>query len=142
MRWLGPVLLAATGARVALAEQFGAYLDKRELQYPFPKKVNDHSQGQDLWFDYVADTGDGFDATYSVAYLLAQPELTDRTDAVLPRGAGAGDGRRPGLPDRQRPGVRGPVQGPVPGGAAVPARRGRVARRSTRCPATTTGTTA
>jgi hypothetical protein len=85
VRWLGPVLLAATGARVALAEQFGAYLDKRELQYPFPKRVNDHSQGEDLWFDYAADTGDGFDATYSVAYLLAQPELRIG-DAVLPRG--------------------------------------------------------
>ena len=85
VRWLGPVLLSATGARVALAEQFGAYLDKRELQYPFPKKVNDHSQGQDLWFDFAADTGDGFDATYSVAYLLAQPDLRIG-DAVLPRG--------------------------------------------------------
>jgi hypothetical protein len=85
VRWLGPVLLAATGARVALAEQFGAYLDKRELQYPFPKKVNDHSQGQELWFDFAADTGDGFDATYSVAYLLAQPELRIG-ETVLPRG--------------------------------------------------------
>src|SRR3954466_7889765 len=76
VRWLGPVLLAATGARVALAEQFGAYLDKRELQYPFPKKVNDHSDAEEFWFDFVADTGDGFDATYTVAYLLAQPSLT------------------------------------------------------------------
>jgi hypothetical protein len=32
VRWLGPALLAATGARVALSEQLGAYLDKRELQ--------------------------------------------------------------------------------------------------------------
>jgi hypothetical protein len=85
VRWLGPVLLAATGARVALAEQFGAYLDKRELQYPFPKKVNDHSLGQELWFDYAADTGDGFDATYSVAYLLGQSELWIG-DRKLPRG--------------------------------------------------------
>src|SRR5687768_8202307 len=66
--WLGPVLLAATGARVALAAQFGAYLDKRELQYAFPQQIQDHSAGDDLWFDYVADLGDGFNATYSVAY--------------------------------------------------------------------------
>jgi hypothetical protein len=91
VRWLGPVLLAATGARVALAEQFGAYLDKRELQYPFPKEIHDHSQDSDgdgpdgFWFDYVADLGDGFDATYSVAYLLAQKEL-DLDGARLPRG--------------------------------------------------------
>jgi hypothetical protein len=75
VRWLGPVLLAATGARVALAEQFGAYLDKRELQYPFPKGDHDHSAGDEFWFDYVADLGDGFNATYSVAYVLAQREL-------------------------------------------------------------------
>jgi hypothetical protein len=85
VRWLGPVLLAATGARVALAEQFGAYLDKRELQYPFPKKVNDHSDADEFWFDFVADTGDGFDATYTVAYLLAQPSLRVGEE-TLPRG--------------------------------------------------------
>jgi hypothetical protein len=90
VRWLGPVLLAATGARVALAEQFGAYLDKRELQYPFPKQLHDHTGGatgqeQGFWFDYVADLGDGFDGTYSVAYLLAQREL-DLDGVRLPRG--------------------------------------------------------
>ena len=89
VRWLGPVLLAATGARVALAEQFGAYLDKRELQYPFPKDIHDHSRDADetgdFWFDFVADLGDGFDATYSVAYLLAQREL-DVGEHRLPRG--------------------------------------------------------
>lgn len=83
--WLGPVLLAATGARVALAEQFGAYLDKRELQNAFDKKVHDHSQDEEFWFDFVADLGDGFNATYSIAYLLAQPQLNLGADR-LPRG--------------------------------------------------------
>jgi hypothetical protein len=85
VRWLGPALLAATGARVALAEQLGAYLDKRELQYPFPSQLYDHSESEEIWLDYVADTGDGFDATYSVAYLLGQPSLTVGPD-TLPRG--------------------------------------------------------
>jgi hypothetical protein len=83
--WLGPVLLAATGTRVALADQFGAYLDKRELQNAFPKRIYDHSAGSDLWLDFAADLGDGFNATYSVAYLLAQPELAVG-GARLPRG--------------------------------------------------------
>jgi hypothetical protein len=39
----------------------------------------------ELWFDYVADLGDGFDPTYTMAYLLAQPELTVEGQA-LPRG--------------------------------------------------------
>lgn len=53
----------------------GAYLDKRELQALSPQGVFDHTQGEELWLDYVADIGDGFNATYSVAYLTAQPDL-------------------------------------------------------------------
>ncbi len=82
--WLGPILLAATGARVLLAQQFGAYLDKRELQNAFPSTLHDHSQEGDVWLDYVADVGDGFNATYSIAYLMAQPELSIG-DHTLPR---------------------------------------------------------
>jgi hypothetical protein len=74
--WLGPVLLAATGLRVAFAEQFGAYLDKRELQGAFPTKVYDeHAQDDEVWLDYISDLGDGFNATYSMAWLLAQKRL-------------------------------------------------------------------
>jgi hypothetical protein len=84
--WLSPGLLLRTGIRTALAMIFGAYLDKRELQGALPSRI--HQQlGEDgeLWLDYVADTGDGFDPTYSVAYLLAQPSLqVDGHD--LPRG--------------------------------------------------------
>src|SRR5690606_18990362 len=85
VRWLGPVLLAATGARVVLAEQFGAYLDKRELQNAFPKVIHDHSHSDDFWLDFVADLGDGFNATYSIAYLLGQ-EALEVGGHHLPRG--------------------------------------------------------
>ena len=102
--WLGPVLLAGTAVRVVLADLFGAYLDKRELQSaltpriyderpgaspdtsePEPREVDNLLDDTELWLDYVADVGDGFDPTYSVAYLLAQPELTVDGQA-LPRG--------------------------------------------------------
>ncbi|MGW5667991.1 metallophosphoesterase family protein [Micromonospora sp. NPDC003776] len=74
--WLAPLLLIQTGLRTLLAMLFGAYLDKRELQNAFGDATF-RQVGPDggLWLDYVADLGDGFDATYSVAYLLAQPEL-------------------------------------------------------------------
>jgi hypothetical protein len=74
--WLAPLLLIQTGLRTLLAALFGAYLDKRELQNAFGDGTF-RQVGPDggLWLDYVADLGDGFDATYSVAYLLAQPEL-------------------------------------------------------------------
>jgi len=93
--WLGPLLLAATGVRVAFAEQFGAYLDKRELQGAFATKVHDeHAQDDEVWLDYISDVGDGFNATYSMAWLLAQPSLkvaAPRSDdgltlSELPRG--------------------------------------------------------
>lgn len=31
---------------------------------------------EELWLDYVADTGDGWDSTYAVAYYLTQPTLS------------------------------------------------------------------
>ncbi|MEU4694506.1 metallophosphoesterase [Actinoplanes sp. NPDC023714] len=85
--WLAPLLLLSTGLRALLAILFGAYLDKRELQNALDDDVFDHSSTADgdLWLDYVADLGDGFDATYSMAYLLAQPEL-EVDGELLPRG--------------------------------------------------------
>lgn len=76
VRWLNPGLLISTGIRTLLAMLFGAYLDKRELQNSLRADVP-QQVGPDggLWLDYVADLGDGFDATYSVAYLLGRAEL-------------------------------------------------------------------
>ncbi|MGA8117564.1 MAG: metallophosphoesterase [Actinocatenispora sp.] len=88
--WLAPGLLAATAVRVLGAGLFGANLDKRELQAALPNRVDDLSSADEFWFDYVADIGDGFDATYSVAYLLAQQSLTipgpEGDEHELPRG--------------------------------------------------------
>jgi hypothetical protein len=84
--WLAPLLLLSTGLRTLLSALFGAYLDKRELQHALPAEIG-HEPGIDgeLWLDYVADLGDGFHSTYSVAYLLARPEL-DLDGRPLPRG--------------------------------------------------------
>ncbi|WAH98338.1 hypothetical protein [Arthrobacter sp. MMS18-M83] len=43
------------------------------------------TQAKELWLDFTADLGDGFDATYSVALLLAQERLEVAGD-TLPRG--------------------------------------------------------
>jgi len=84
--WLAPLQLLNTGLRSLLAILFGNYLDKRELQNALPSKVH-RQPGTDgeLWLDYVADLGDGFNATYSVAYLLAQRDL-EVHGRRLPRG--------------------------------------------------------
>ena len=84
--WLSPTQLAKTGIRVALNSVQGSFLDKRELQGAFPDQVH-HEVGPDgeLWLDYVADTGDGFDPTYTIAHLLSRPEL-EVEGHRLPRG--------------------------------------------------------
>jgi hypothetical protein len=85
--WLAPLLLLSTGLRALLAVLFGAYLDKRELQNALDGAWFDHSATDDgeFWLDYVSDLGDGFHATYSVAWLLAQPRL-EFGGVSLPRG--------------------------------------------------------
>ena len=37
---------------------------------------NENENQSDMWFDFIADCGDGFDSSYSIARLLAQPSLT------------------------------------------------------------------
>ncbi|XP_010538790.1 PREDICTED: uncharacterized protein LOC104813013 [Tarenaya hassleriana] len=57
--------------------------EKRELLY-------DHlSEKEDIWFDFMADTGDGGNSSYTVAKLLAQPSikvLSGDGSLSLPRG--------------------------------------------------------
>ena len=93
VRWLSPVELWRAGVKVVLSSLFASYADKREVQQALPAKVLSvpaDSSGE-LWLDFVADIGDGFDATYTVALLLAADKLDpdpapDGTDAgPLPR---------------------------------------------------------
>jgi hypothetical protein len=87
--WFSPGLLYRAGQRVLVSSAFGDFLDKRELQEATPVGVISHRVDRDeAWIDYVADTGDGFDATYSTAWLTAQRVLeVDGVDRALPRGS-------------------------------------------------------
>jgi hypothetical protein len=83
--WFSPRQLATTGLYALLSSVFGAYADKRELQAALDppdtsgtkKKYLTYDLASDgeFWMDYVADLGDGFDPTYTVAYLLSRPTL-------------------------------------------------------------------
>jgi hypothetical protein len=87
VRWLQPSVLVSTGAQSVTAEIFGSFADKRELQGTLSSKVYRHDEGGELWLDFVADLGDGFDATYSVASLLASAQLQPKgATEPLPRG--------------------------------------------------------
>jgi hypothetical protein len=115
--WMDPGQLAQTGLRAILSTTFGAYADKREVQAalfhgafdartkpvlasdseglveitPMPEPDGDYTEAKDdFWIDFVADLGDGFDATYTIARLLAEPLLnvaaTNGTSHQLLRG--------------------------------------------------------
>ena len=77
VEWLSPRELMNASLRVMLSSVFGAYADKRELQGVQPLgDALDYSDREELWIDYVADVADGFDATMTVATVLARPEWT------------------------------------------------------------------
>jgi hypothetical protein len=78
VRWFDPVQLAGTGVQVGVSAVFGSYSDKREIQAalaPAAEPHREHADDDELWLDYVADLGDGFEATYTVAQFLARPSL-------------------------------------------------------------------
>jgi len=76
VQWLAPGELLSAAMRVVLSGVFGAYADKRELQGVWPvEDIPDYAARSELWLDYVADVADGFDATMTVASVLARPDL-------------------------------------------------------------------
>ncbi len=75
--WYQVKQLATVGLKSVISTLFGNYADRRELQAALSgPEVYDFSHQEDIWFDYVADVADGFDSTFSVATLLAKPQLS------------------------------------------------------------------
>lgn len=75
VRWLDPHQLIDTTIRVFLSGVFSSYADRREVQAFNEAEVSDRSDEPELWLDYVADLGDGWKPTYTVARLLAAKRL-------------------------------------------------------------------
>lgn len=75
--WYRVKQLATIGLKSVISTLFGNYADRRELQAALSgPEIYDFSKREDIWFDYVADVADGFDSTFSVATLLAKPQLS------------------------------------------------------------------
>ena len=90
VRWLDPHQLVDTAGRVLASGFSTSYTDSRELQALSACDIADRSEPADVWIDYVSDLGDGWNSTYSVAYLLAQDQLELEHEGEvhrLPRGA-------------------------------------------------------
>ena len=90
--WLAPGQLAQTGIKAVISDIFGSYADKRDVMAaldPDPKLDDLYAKEDELWLDFVADLGDGFDSTYTMARLLAAPRLSMQRGGKtydLPRG--------------------------------------------------------
>lgn len=77
VHWFDPRLLLRTLFALNVARLFALYADRRErdggLPPDGPYRYDDRDE---VWIDYVADLGDGWDSTATVAALLAADELT------------------------------------------------------------------
>jgi hypothetical protein len=135
VRWLAPGELLRTAIKVGLSSVFADYADRREVQAALPATVVALAPDADggVWLDHVADLGDGFDPTYTVALLLAADRLDvdppdeapeDVPAVTLPRGrllVLGGDQiyptpSSPGYEDR----MKGPYRSALGSGAADP----------------------
>ncbi len=112
VRWFSPRAFLLTVFRKLSSALVGANVDTRELQLIAALEEGDASartgfvriggrwirdysrradRNGDFYFDYVADTGDGWDSTYSIASLLSRDQLIarnpeDGAQLTLPRG--------------------------------------------------------
>ena len=95
VRWLSPRELWRAGVKVVLSSVFASYADKREVQEALqPTQLEVSPASGELWLDFVADLGDGFDATCTVAGLLA----ADRLEPGAAVRTGSRSGRCPAPP--------------------------------------------
>lgn len=104
--WIDPVLLGAVAVRTLISSTIGQYADQRPMQAAIDectpdelrrrhdysainatklklpadfasRRLKTDAQGR-VWLDFLADLGDGFEATYAMGYLLASEKLDVR----------------------------------------------------------------
>jgi hypothetical protein len=85
--WLDPKGLLRTGIMAFESALFGSYADRREVIAALspselatapgdkPKPSISYADKPEIWFDYIADTGDGWNATYAIACLAGDEDL-------------------------------------------------------------------
>lgn len=86
--WYDPSQLARTGVRTLVSTLLGSMIDTRRFGPSEGKDsdcIIDYSDRNEVWFDYMADTGDGWNPTYTMAYLLSSPAIKLASGRALPR---------------------------------------------------------
>src|SRR3989442_5215283 len=88
--WYDPLQLINTGVQVLVSGLIGTRFDARREEALAAAGDNDlidysTSSADDFWFDYMADTGDGWKSTFHMASLVSRASI--EVDGVsLPRG--------------------------------------------------------
>jgi len=90
VHWYDPGQLLSTGVDVLISTAMGQRFDYRLMEDTASQNRFDYTawEGQDadgFCFDYLADTGDGWNSTHAVAALVAEPQLAVGAEN-LPRG--------------------------------------------------------
>jgi hypothetical protein len=84
--WYDPAQLLRTGVQTVLTEAFATRADFRLLlALGEAQETRSFADRDAFWFDYVADTGDGWRPTTTVLHALAQPAIEVAGES-LPRG--------------------------------------------------------
>lgn len=81
--WYDPLQLIKTGVQVLIWNASGQGRPMEDIAQS--QGYFSYTEGKELWFDYLADTGDGWNPTYAIASLVAQRELRVG-DLTLPHG--------------------------------------------------------
>ena len=88
--WYDPRQLMNTGIQVLVSDLIGTRIDARREEAVAADKqeqLMDYSACEpgDFWFDYMADTADGWDSTFYMAGLVSKPSI-ELAGEKLPRG--------------------------------------------------------
>ena len=91
VNWYDFIKLRETFLSVADSERVLGMIDKREVENAYARDSNfDYTDKKELWLDFIADTGDGFNSTTSVFYALSRDQLElvnkDNEQTTLQRG--------------------------------------------------------
>lgn len=91
VNWYDFIKLRDTFMSVADSERVLGMIDKREVENAYAKDTKfDYTNKEELWLDFIADTGDGFNSTTSVFYTLSREQINicdkNNKDITLQRG--------------------------------------------------------
>jgi hypothetical protein len=75
--WYDPGQLAETAIKVIVSNLLGTRADYRLVEsFTGNQESYDYGDQNEIWIDYVADLGDGWDSTFAVARTIAEPSLS------------------------------------------------------------------